>query len=208
MFDAPTIIKQIPDIKQIYDLNDTQANDLEKSLEDLEHNIFLDTMSEELTEKWEKIFEIKQKDDDSLKERRFRVKSKILEKLPYSYRVIMRRLEALCPLGFTMQINEERTEIVLKLNLSSKKMYDDAAELIEEMIPLSMTVDCMIMYNQHRTLAEYPHRVLSWFTYKELHDTNIERSLSKKVETWQTHKTEDIECCSVNLLERYGLRKP
>ena len=53
MFDAPEIIKRIPDIEQIYRINETQGDELDRCLEKIERNICIDTMDEGTTQKWE-----------------------------------------------------------------------------------------------------------------------------------------------------------
>ena len=64
MFDAPKIITQIPDIAQIYSINDKQAAEIEEAIEQLEGNIILDTMSEENTKDWERFLKLPVQDDD------------------------------------------------------------------------------------------------------------------------------------------------
>ena len=99
MFNAPEIFSNIPDIAQIYEINDSQSDELDEALEQLDNNIFLDKMDVETCARWEDILEITSFDDDKIEDRRFRIKLKILEKLPYSYRVIIKRLDFLCPDG-------------------------------------------------------------------------------------------------------------
>ena len=83
MFNAPEVITMIPDIKKIYDINDTQCEQLEASVETLDKNIFLDTMDESTIERWEKILEIFPFDDDTLNDRRFRVKGKVISEFEF-----------------------------------------------------------------------------------------------------------------------------
>ena len=55
MFNAPQIFMQIPDIKQLYEINDGQESDLDAAVEELENNLFFETMDEEGVRKWEKL---------------------------------------------------------------------------------------------------------------------------------------------------------
>lgn len=174
MFNAPKIITQIPDIAQIYDINDRQIAELDAATEQLDANILPDTMSEENTKKWENILKIVRQDDDTLNDRRLRVKTKILEKLPYTYRVVLSRLNALCPDGYSMEINDSRTDIVVKVALKSKKMVDAAEEMLENYIPLNMTLKVMIMYNTYEVLQKFTYGEMQKHTYKDLREEVME----------------------------------
>lgn len=80
LFDAPQIFMQIPDIKQLYEINDGQERDLDTAVEELENNLFFETMGEENVKKWEALLQIMVPDSDTLDDRRLRVKAKTLEK--------------------------------------------------------------------------------------------------------------------------------
>ena len=174
MFDAPKIITQIPDIAQIYSINDKQAAEIEEAIEQLEGNIILDTMSEENTKDWERFLKLPVQDDDTLDDRRLRVKAKNLEKLPYTYRGIISRLNILCPNGYNMEVNDSRTDIVVKVALKYKKMVDAAEEMLENYTPLNMTLKVMIMYNTYEVLQKFTYGELQKHTYKDLREGVME----------------------------------
>lgn len=174
MFDAPKIITQIPDIAQIYSINDKQAAEIEEAIERLEGNIILDTMSEENTKDWERFLKLPVQDDDTLDDRRLRVKAKNLEKLPYTYRVIISRLNILCPNGYSMEINQNRTYMVVKVALKSKKMIDAVENMLESYLPLNITLKVIIMYNTYEILQKYTYEELQKYTYKNLREEVLE----------------------------------
>ena len=174
MFNAPEIFTNIPDIAQIYAVNDKQSDDLDKALAQMDDNIFLDKMDSETCSRWESILDITRFDDDTLEDRRFRIKSKVLEKLPYSYRVIIKKLDVLCPDGYTFIIDGDRLSVEAKLSLKSKKMMQDVDDLFDNVIPLNMTYVVSIIWNTHRVLANYTHEELSKFTHRELRERVFE----------------------------------
>lgn len=139
MFDAPVIIKEIPDIAQIYRINDRQITDLDAAMEQLENNILPDTMSQEMLEKWEKLLKLFPRPDDTLDERRMSVKRKILERLPYSYRVIQRRIRELCETDFGFWVSDDRTEIEVTTSLYSERKIEIIEELLENLLPLNVS---------------------------------------------------------------------
>ena len=147
LFNAPEVFMQIPEIKQIYRMNDRQASGLDKASENLWDDIYLTSMENEKLLRWEKILGIRPADTDSIEERRFRVRSRVLEKLPYSYRVVKRKIEALAPGRISFSVDEKRGHALVKLDLKSKQMFSDAADFIERVLPLNMTYEVRIMYN-------------------------------------------------------------
>lgn len=51
-----------------------------------------------------------------------------------------------------MLISAAHDDIQIKLALTSKKMISDVTELLEEILPLNMTYNVQVMWNQHITL--------------------------------------------------------
>lgn len=142
MFEAPSIIKEIPDIKKIYEINDGQIEELQSDSDQLDSDIFFDTMSEDTTSHWESFLHLAPEEDDNLSTRRFRVKSKATERLPYSLRVFQKRLEVLFGAGnYTLIINENLDHLKVVIPLEYAKAMQDAVELIENLTPLNMTYE-------------------------------------------------------------------
>lgn len=174
MYDAPEIILKIPDIAQIYDYNEIQEEELEAAVEELNDDIMLDTMHIDIIERWEKILNINPLDDDTEEDRRFKVKAKVNEKLPYSLRVLKRKLDTLCPGGYSMEISEDRTNLNVKIALTSKKMRSAIADMLEEMLPLNMLYSTQIMYNTWGMLENYTWGELESRTWEQLRSEVLE----------------------------------
>lgn len=66
MFEAPEIIRNIPDIKAIYDMNEKQGENLETEVERMDNNLFLESMDEAMTARWETMLEITKADNDTI----------------------------------------------------------------------------------------------------------------------------------------------
>ena len=168
-FDAPGIIENIPDIATIYETNDEQADELDEAVETLDDNIFLDDMHEDQIVRWENILKISPATDDSWDDRRFRVKTKVLERLPYSYRVIINKLETLVPDGLSVSIDNDRLHLDISLALRSVKMLADVEEMVEKMLPLNMTFTIIILYNQYSIyINRWTHGQMHAYTHEQL----------------------------------------
>lgn len=168
LYDAPEIILKIPDIAQIYDYNEIQEKELDAAVEELNDDIMLNTMHLRTIERWEKILNINPLDDDTEEDRRFKVKAKVNEKLPYSLRVLKRKLDTLCPSGYSMELADDRTNVLIKIALTSKKMRNTVAEMLEEMLPLNMMYSTQIMYNTWEMLESYTWGELENRTWEQL----------------------------------------
>ncbi len=173
MFEMPKIIANIPDIATIYEINDKQISELEAGVAELENNIYVTTMNEENVKRWESILEIVPHDTDTLDERRFRILSKRIEKLPYSYRVICRKLETLSPDGIKINLDRKAKHMEIKVGLQSARMREEIVTYLEDVLPLDMTYYVDVMWNTYEMLATKTHGELASMTYGEMREKII-----------------------------------
>lgn len=170
MFNAPDIISNIPDIAQIYKINEAQCNELDAAVEMLNQNIFLDTMNEDMIASWEELLGITPVDNDTVEDRRFRVKSKVMERLPYSIRVIWNKLDTLCPDGYVMTLDDNLIKAHVKLSLKSKKMIEDVKVLLENTLPLNIFFDVSIIWNQYVVYESMTYDDLQKYTHTAMRE--------------------------------------
>ena len=170
LFDAPEIIRSIPDIKKIYEINADQETMLDASVNALFDDIFLETMDETKTARWEKMLSIIPLDTDTLSERRFRIQTRVLERMPYTHRVILRKLQTLCPGGVDWTVDTEKQLIIVRVALASKNMRADVDELLDNVLPLNMEYTLIILYNTYAMLAKHTNGNLKQFTHQQMRD--------------------------------------
>ena len=113
---------------------------------------------------------LKHLDTDTLQERRFRVQAKVLERMPYTFRVILRKLRTLCPEGLEFIADAEGQNVMVKVALASKNMREDIAGLLEDVLPLNMTYAVIILYNTYGMLNGHAHGGLGAFTHLQLRE--------------------------------------
>lgn len=141
LFNAPTVITNIKEIKAIYEKNETQGQQLKEAIQKVEANLSIDTATDELLTKWEQILGIQKLDIDSLEERRFRVKSKVFQKLPYSIRVVRKKLETLCGVGeSTLSVDYEKEEVLCQLHYVPTPFYRVIEQYLEDVIPMNLVI--------------------------------------------------------------------
>jgi len=170
MFDAPQVIKNIPDIKKIYEINDPQIEELETDTDQLDSDMIADLMSDDALKHWEAIYHIDVMDDESLDDRRTKVKGKMLERPPYSYRVLIRNLDNLLPSGYDLYINDDLTFMQVKVVLTAKYLLANVQKLLDDMVPLNMALEVILKYNTYGILGLHTHEELTNFTYQGLRD--------------------------------------
>ena len=125
-------------------------------------SVFLDQFIETLTDngckRWEKILDIKPRDTDTLQVRRFRIKARINEDLPYTWRALEKVLDTMCGKGaYAMTLYNEEYRLVILLELTVKKLFDEVEQSVKRMIPANLILDVRLRYNTWGQV-----KVLTW----------------------------------------------
>lgn len=177
LFNAPDVIMNIKEMQVIFDITDKMAELLDKEAEKLENNIFITSACEEKIAKMEKILKIEKLDTDTLEDRRFRVKSRILSKLPYTYRVLKRQLDALCGAeDYVLNVDVENEIVTCLIELRRKTMFESVREVLEDIVPLNMVIELNLRYNQYGLLKKYTYGMLNKYTWKQLREEALEEN--------------------------------
>ena len=142
MFEAPEIIKQIPDIKQIYEINERQIDKLNEAVYQLDSDIFLEDMGKAQIERWEGILNIIPLDNDSIEDRRFRIQTRILERPPYTYRIFVKKLKVLSP---ESKVERLSNHVIVCIEPISLKMKDEIKRMLNEILPLNLTYCILVL---------------------------------------------------------------
>lgn len=142
----PQALSGIPDLEQLYEAIDDQMETLNDEVAQLDEDTFFDNMSENRVKRWENMIDLTPGQNDSLDDRRFRIQSRVVDKLPYSYRIILSDLHALDPEA-QMEIDWEHLNVKVYMALSSQSMVADVEALLEKKLPLNLTYEIVIIYN-------------------------------------------------------------
>lgn len=176
LFEAPEHVKKIKEIGLIYDVTDKIGKQLDADSEKLEKNLYLSTATEEKIAEFEKILNITKSDLDTFEDRRFRVKSKVYQILPYTTRTLKKQLNALCGEdGYELTIDIEKEELKCLVELKRKAMFNDVSTLLEDIVPLNIIIDLKLRYNQYGgTLPKYTYAMLSKYTCQQVREEVLE----------------------------------
>lgn len=164
----PNALEGIPDLEQFYETVDKQIAKLNLEIEQADEDMFFEHMSEQRVKRWEAMLDLTPKETDTLSERRFAVQSRVVDKLPYSYRIILSDLHALDP-DATMVVDWNTLKVTVGLSLASQSMAGDVQALLERKLPLNMLYEITIIWNtwssiRSKTWGEV--KSMTWYEVK------------------------------------------
>ena len=84
------------------------------------------------------------------------------------------KLKALCgENGYTLNIDYDNEIVDIKIELTSRKSFDEVELMTEKMIPLNMVINISLLYNQNSLLKKYTHKQLSAYKHSQLRNEVI-----------------------------------
>lgn len=164
----PNALVGIPDLEQLYEAADNQIEKLYADLDQLDEDVFIDNMSEKRVKRWENMLGLTPKETDTLQERRFAVHSRVVDKLPYSYRVILSDLKALDP-DATLAIDYTNMKATVSVDISNQSMVGDIQDLLEKKLPLNMIYEVLLIYRPWSNIEDMTWgqvKTMTWYEVK------------------------------------------
>lgn len=171
----PQVLKEVREFRLIFQSKQTEIADLWGSIDNALNDQFVIDATEKDIGRWEKMLKVVPFADDTLETRWFRVQGLWSGKLPYTYRVLLERLDNLCgPDGYVIELNAGEYSLNIKIELTRKRMFDEVARIIRQMVPANIVVTVELRYNQHFTFANFTHGQLSQYTHYQLRNLRNE----------------------------------
>lgn len=170
----PEVVGSTYEFNAIAESENPEINALWIVWNDVMKDQFVESLTIDGIKRWEKNLKITPYADDTLADRRYRIKVRLNETLPYTYRTVYRMLENLCGKdGFTFEVQHNIYVVTVKIALVAKKMFNSVADLLRRILPANMIIHVEIMYNQHSTLGRYTHAQLKAYTHDQLRNEVI-----------------------------------
>ena len=170
----PPIMQELKEFQKIAEIEEAFFERLKQEIENIVDDQFIQTATEKGIARRERMLKISPFADDTLETRRFRVQGVWNDKLPYTYRVLLERLDSLCgPDGYVMELNAGEYSLNIKIELTRKRMFDEVVKISRQMVPANIVVTVELRYNQHLTLANFTHEQLSQYTHYQLRNEVI-----------------------------------
>lgn len=165
----PPVIQAMREMKAITDGQQDGISTLWDCVDAALNDQFVDTATENGINRWEKILAITPKGTETLDSRRFRVKARLNEQLPFTIPVLNQQLETLCGEDGYSVVMERGTYILyVKVSLVAKSNLDDVGDLLRRIVPAEIVIDLTLKYNTHEILSRFTHTQLSAYTHEQL----------------------------------------
>lgn len=167
-------IQKVKEFNAIAFIEDDEIKTVNDELKALIDDQFIETATENGIARREKMLSIIPFSDDTLESRRFRVLSKWGDSLPYTYISMVERLSQLCGHdGFVINLDTNAYTLVVRVELTVKRMEEEARNLVRKMAPANLLVKVELRYRQHKELKRYTHAQMKVFRHSELREEDL-----------------------------------
>ncbi len=130
---------------------------------------FIEDATEDGVKRWEAILNINPKGSDSLELRKFRILTRLNEKLPYTYKKLAQQLETLCgESGYSLELMNNEYKLIVRVALVAKSMLAEVDKLLKRIVPANMYIDLSLLYKKNSALGSYKHAHLRKYTHEQL----------------------------------------
>ncbi|HEX2927702.1 MAG TPA: putative phage tail protein [Ruminiclostridium sp.] len=165
----PDFLQDFREFRELADSENPEILALWGAMEDVLKDQFVNDATENGVKRWESILKITPKGTDSLEVRKFRILTRLNEKLPYTYRLLELQLSTLCgKSGYFLELRNNEYKLKVRVALTAKGMLAEVENLLKRIVPANMEIDLSLLYNQNLALNGLTHAKLSKFTHEQL----------------------------------------
>ena len=137
----PQFIQEYKEIKHIMNVENPEIQSLEDETEFLKDNQFILYCNEDGISRFEKLLGIKASADDTLKSRISRVTVRWNDTIPYTWKVLMQKLNTICGAGnYELLADFDNYTLTVKTHLNLYGATDDLDNILDYMIPCNLVV--------------------------------------------------------------------
>lgn len=167
----PLLLKETSEFKALTSSNDIETSILDTSITNLKNNQYVLSANNDGIARYEKMIGIIPLDSDSLEDRQFRVFTKYNQQVPYTEKSLRSLLDTLIGKdGYTFNMDYQKQTLVLRVAIAQKSMYKTVETLLEECVPLNITLEMSLLYNQYSLLERFTHEQLEQFTHEQMRE--------------------------------------
>lgn len=170
----PEFLAELKEFRTLAQAEQPEVTAAQLVVRQMPDDFFIETLTEAGAERWEKMLGLPAAGDWPLEDRRFRIMTWATEQAPFTFRRLKELLGTLCGEdGYTVSRNVVEQHLVVRVALTAKQNYNDVGTLLERIVPMNMTIDLSLLYNQYGTLAGFTHAQLAAFTHEQLRNEVI-----------------------------------
>ena len=137
----PYEVRKYQDFQVIVESENPEFNRIYNISEMLLNETFIMTAGEYGISRLESILGITPSIEDSLQDRRLRILSRWNNEIPYTWRVLIQKLNSICGVGnYTVELNNDKYIIKLDTKMNTQSQYDDLLFLLNRIIPVNLVI--------------------------------------------------------------------
>lgn len=140
----------------------------------IEQSMYIDTMDTAACARWEKFIGITKKPDDTVVERRRRIKGYFASDLPYTVNKLKESLNSMfTENGYELEVKSDERKVVIQIKLAGKGLHENAEEIARNMVPCDMFVVVSIIYNMHYMFKDMTQGQMEEYTHYRLRNDPV-----------------------------------
>ena len=137
----PDFMRQFAEIKEIMKASQIEADAADLSMQKILDNSFILDCDEWGIKKYENILGITPSSEDTLDSRKSRVLVRWNDKVPYTYRVLIRKLNELCGVkNYDISGCLKKYELTIAVRFSVNSQIKCLEEMLDRILPMNMSV--------------------------------------------------------------------
>lgn len=137
----PYIVRGYAEFQGISESEQPEFETVWNSSDEVLNNQFIDTATNYGLSKWEKMLNIRPKGTDTLESRRIKIKAKLNTIIPYTFRTLLQKLEAISynlPFEVTIKENSYLLQIFTEWDIQGQ--IDSLKSILDEMVPVNISI--------------------------------------------------------------------
>ncbi len=171
----PQFMQEYEEIEAIMAAEQTDTDSLWNAVYNVRNDQFVSRATDAGLTRFEKIYGLSHRGDDTEADRRFRIVSRMTAKLPYTIDKLQQYLTDMCgPNGYGLTCDNQHYRLTIRIALNKKNQYDTIREYVGEMIPANLIFECGLMYNQHLKFTKRTYGQLAAYTNRQLREDYLE----------------------------------
>ena len=165
----PDMLRNVREYCALFSALEPEIQLIQSEIDRAYENQFIKTADEEGISRFEKIYDIRRKANDTLESRCFRLLVRSVGMLPVTEKNFLRMMKIICGEdGFSYDADYENYFIKIRVALEKRESFLEASALCRNAIPANINLDLSLMYKQNKLVSAYTHSYLHGFTHREI----------------------------------------
>ena len=165
----PEYLRELREFRALAGAEEPELTAAGAALRRAPDDFYTATLTDAGCARWERLLGLPVVHGGDLAQRRFRIMTRMNEQRPFTLARLGEMLRGLCgEEGFTLALDGADFLLTVRLALTARQMLSDAAALLDRVVPVNLTVDLSLRYNQHQTLLGRTHAALAAYTHDQL----------------------------------------